>query len=421
MKRATALVLALAHGAAALNSAFARSFALMAETGRNPDGSSMGDDDARVQSLALLEDAIPAEYVTLPVDAFAAAKNQLASYHGTFNNRFWVSDASYTPGGPVFLYDVGEADASVNAQYRLRDPASFFRQLVERHGGLGVVWEHRFYGNSSPTPVDVNTAADEFEFLTTQQSLADIAGFAAQFSRRGVNASLAPDAVPWVMVGGSYPGMRAAFMRQLYPATVFAAWASSAPVQARRDLRAYFDPVWDGLQAYGFGNCSRDVQAAVRWIDGVLDGNQTRAAGVKRMFLGRGAEANSHAAFADALTTVWSAWMTYGVEGGVVGARRFCDWIETDTDGMLPKVAGKDGWAKTKGAEWVARRWASYPWWVGNVNSYLETECSGREDVEGTCDLNRKFTDPSLISWAWQYCTQWGELRASSRGSEHRT
>jgi hypothetical protein len=159
----------------------------------------------------------------------------------------------------------------------------------------------------------------------------------------------------------------------------------------------------------------------VRWIDGVLDGNQTRAAGVKRMFLGSGAEANSHAAFADALTTVWSAWMTYGVEGGVVGARRFCDWIETDTDGMLPKVAGKDGWARTKGAEWVARRWASYPWWVGNVNRYLETECSGREDVEGTCDLNRKFTDPSLISWTWQYCTQWGELRSSSRGSEHRT
>jgi hypothetical protein len=207
--------------------------------------------------------------------------------------------------------------------------------------------------------------------------------------------------------------MRAAFMRSRYPSTVFAAWASSAPVQARLDLSGYFDPMWDGLQRYGFGNCTRDVQAAVRWVDRELDASPGRAAAVKRVFLGKGAEANSHAAFADALTTVWGAWMTYGVEGGVVGLRKFCDWIETDMDGLAPKVAGRDGWAQSKGAEWVARRWARYPWWVGNVNRYLETECSGSEDVAGQCDLNRKFTDPSLISWTWQYCTQWGEFVSS--------
>jgi hypothetical protein len=55
------------------------------------------------------------------------------------------------------------------------------------------------------------------------------------------------------------------------------------------------------------------------------------------------------------------------------------------------------------------QRWASYPYFAPNVNNYLETNCSGKADVVGDCDLDRKFTDPAMISWTWQYCTQWGK------------
>jgi hypothetical protein len=425
-------MLASLHTTTAMNNAFARSFALLADMGLNPDGTPIdtpsfdapsfndindGSSDftiARVQDTSTQPppESINPEYVELPIDNFAASKNQPFDYHGTFWNRYWVSSRAYKPGSPVFLYDVGEADASTNALFRLQDPTSFFRQLVEKYNGIGIVWEHRFYGNSSPTPVDINTPAEDFRFLNTEQSLADVDRFARQFSlrNRGINATLTPDKTPWVFVGGSYPGMRAAFMRDKYPDTIFAAYASSAPVQAIVDQNFYFEPMWRGLQKYGFGNCSRDIQAAVRYIDNVLDSmNTTASEKLKIQFLGLGAEKNSHATFADALTTITAAWMSYGVEGGVQGLRRFCDWIETDTDGMKPAIASSQGWNGKKGANWVVERWASYPWFVGNVNKYLETECSGRDNVQGKCELNKKFTDPAMISWTWQYCTQWGE------------
>jgi hypothetical protein len=404
------LILGCLHSTTAnMNNAFARSFTLLADMGLNPDGtpiSPTSEANFRIQSTL---ESIEPEYIELPIDNFAPSKNQAYAYHGTFYNRYWVSSRAYKPGSPIFIYDVGESDASTNALFRLTDSTSFFRQLVEQYNGIGIVWEHRFYGNSSPTPVDINTPPEDFTFLTTEQSLADVDRFAWQFSRSNINYTLTPAGSPWIFVGGSYPGMRAAFMRQHYPDTIFAAYASSAPVQAAVDQSSYYEPMWAGLNKYGFGNCTRDIQAAVRWMDGVMERNQTRAREVKRMFLGKGAEGNSHETFADALSTVFAAWMSYGVEGGVLGLRRFCDWIETDTDGLKPVLAGKDGWGKTKGAEWVVARWASYPWFTGNVNQYLETECSGRDDVAGTCDLNKKFSEPNVIAWTWQYCTEWGE------------
>jgi pimeloyl-ACP methyl ester carboxylesterase len=273
------------------------------------------------------------------------------------------------------------------------------------------VWEHRFYGNSTPGgPININTTSESFRFLNTEQSLADVAAFASQFSlkNRGINATLTPETTPWVFVGGSYPGMRAAFMREKYPDTIYASYASSAPVQASVDQSFYFEPIWRGMQKYGFGNCSRDIQAATRYIDGVFDSrDKTAADQLKIMFLGKGAEKNSHATFADALTTIFATWQSYGVEGGNTGLRQFCDWIEstnTTTSAQAPNQ---------KKIPQAVQRWASYKYFAPNVNSYMETNCSGKADVAGDCDLDRRFTDPASISWTWQYCTQWGKLTYS--------
>lgn len=46
--------------------------------------------------------------------------------------------------------------------------------------------------------------------------------------------------------------------------------------------------------------------------------------------------------------------------------RNFCDWIAFDPEsGNLSSV---DGWAKTKGGEWVANRWATWPEFVSVVS-----------------------------------------------------
>jgi len=442
-----------------------RKFSVLADMGYNPDGSPMAVDfehndnidlnndfsglstlknqdssmlsDPLASPAAATAEKIVAEYVTLPLDHFDT--NKKGDARATFENRYWVAESGYRAGGPVFVYDVGEGDGGPNALFRLQNETSFFKQIVDAFGGIGIVWEHRFCtcahekaswhcyampwqedgkliapdGNSTPVTINLDTPPSAFEFLTTEQSLADVDCFAKQFRRSKINATLTPDQTPWVFIGGSYPAMRAAFMRNRYPDTIYASYASSAPVQASIDQSFYFEPVFRGLVAKGFGNCTQDLRAAIRYMDTVMDGDASAAAQLKVQFLGLGAEKNSHATFADALATVFSLWQSYGVEGGALGLRRLCDWIETDPE--TNATAPADGFAASRGAHFTVARWASYPSFAPGVNQYLETNCSGRVNVTATCDLDRRFTDPASISWAWQYCTQWGSSCSSEK------
>lgn len=62
---------------------------------------------------------------------------------GTFMNRYWVNTDAYSSGGPVLLYDVGEADASYTAASFLTDNTTFFMQMLAEFSAVGIVWEHR--------------------------------------------------------------------------------------------------------------------------------------------------------------------------------------------------------------------------------------------------------------------------------------
>jgi hypothetical protein len=48
-----------------------------------------------------------------------------------------------------------------------------------------------------------------------------------------------PNAVPWVFIGASYPGIRAAWMRLRNPEVIYASLSSSAPVQIKTDFWEY--------------------------------------------------------------------------------------------------------------------------------------------------------------------------------------
>ncbi|KAF2737705.1 hypothetical protein EJ04DRAFT_95415 [Polyplosphaeria fusca] len=418
---AGAVALSLLQGAAASAGAWQRKLSIMADMGLLPDGSPM--DPAAFESALKFakigvaggppppNDTIYPEYVELPLDNFAEDGDY--AEEGTFFNRYWVSQSAYKPGGPVFLYDVGEGNAQPNALFRLQNVTSFFKQIVDKYNGIGIVWEHRYYGNSTPGPIDVNTPPEVFKWLTTEQSLADIEKFAKQFKRKNISTALTPDKTPWVMIGGSYPAMRAAFMRDKYPDTIFAGFASSAPTQASVDMSFYFEPVWQGMNAYGFGNCSTDIKAAIQYMDKVME-KPAAAIKLKEQFLGHGAGNNSNPTFADALTSFVNTWQGYGVDGGKQGVRSFCDWISTDP--ASNKTSPASGWAPTKGANFTVGRWSTFPPFVDMVNGYLESNCSKTTSEGVDCDLNKKFTDPASISWTWQYCTQWGYFQAANEG-----
>jgi pimeloyl-ACP methyl ester carboxylesterase len=71
-------------------------------------------------------------------------------------------------------------------------------------------------------------------YLTTEQTLADIARFLESF---GTSMN--------VVVGGSYPGALAAWFKTSYPHLAVAAWASSAVVRTQAELPQLDEHVYE--------------------------------------------------------------------------------------------------------------------------------------------------------------------------------
>ncbi|RAL13709.1 putative serine peptidase, family S28 [Aspergillus homomorphus CBS 101889] len=388
--------------------AFGRDVQLLAELGIEPNIGRY--DHANLHSvishsaMANVKD----EYISIPIDHNNASA-------GTYRNRFWVSDEFYQAGKPIMVYDAGETDAAPVAQAHLTSSLSFFRSMLEEFNAMGIVWEHRYYGESTPYPVNYDTPPERYRYLTIKQALADLPYFAQNFSRQSYpDVDLTPEGTPWIMLGGSYAGFRAALTRIEYPDTIYAAWASSAPVQAQVNMTNYFDQVYRGMVANGWTNCTKDIRAGLEYIDEQLLNNAT-AASIMQLFLGPGAEVNSNEDFTAALVTMYGSFQSYGMDGGSASLGAFCEYMELDPN--TNQTAGPDGLAPTYGNQFVAERWAAWPVLTDLINQNMDTNCRSRKTSLGQeCDLSKPYGDPSAISWTWQYCTEWGFYQANNAG-----
>lgn len=257
---------------------------------------------------------------------------------------------------------------------------------------------------------------EHLQYLNNKQALADIPFFAADFTREShSDVDLTPSGTPWVMVGGSYSGMRAAFTRHLYPDTIYASYASSAPVEARIDMSVYFDQVYDGLVTYGYSNCTRDIQAALEYIDQQLSHSESTAASIKQKFFGEGAEKNSNGDFSAALAIIYNYFQSYGLGGGAGSLSSFCEHMETDP--KTNTTAPAQGFAHSRGKKYAAARYASWPAFTQLVNMNSNTNCKKLEASEPlSCDLSQPSSEPDSISWTWQYCTEWGYFQTNNFG-----
>ena len=131
--------------------------------------------------------------------------------------------------------------------------------------------EYRYYGESLPFPVNGRTTKEQWQFLTVEQALEDIIYFAQRFSFPHPQYHYAssrphPAVTPWVFIGGSYSGNRAAYLRIRNPETIYASWASSAPVQGQIDMSSY----WQAAERALPRNCSNDWVAVTKYVDGVF-------------------------------------------------------------------------------------------------------------------------------------------------------
>ncbi|PWY69696.1 serine peptidase, family S28 [Aspergillus heteromorphus CBS 117.55] len=388
---------------------FGRDLQLLAQLGISPDLRGFGHHDLQqLVSHSAMATALEAETITIPLDH----DNSSA---GTYENRFWVNDEFFEPGKPIMLYDAGETNAEATAYAHLTSSLSFFRPMLEEFHAMGIVWEHRYYGESTPCSIDFDTPPETLKYLDTKQSLADIPYFARNFSRESYpDVDLTPQGTPWIMVGGSYAGVRAALTRNEYPETIFAAFSSSAPVEARMNMTMYFDQIYRGMIASGWTNCTLDIRAALNYIDDQLSSDET-ASSIKRLFFGSGAENNTNGDFTAALTGIYGFFQNYGMAGGTGGLGSFCKYLETDPN--TNKTAGADGLATIYGNKFMAERWAQWPVFTELVNENMDTNCQMLNTSRTLdCDFSKPYGDASAISWTWQYCSEWGFYQANNEG-----
>jgi Serine carboxypeptidase S28 len=282
-----------------------------------------------------------------------------------------------------------------------------------------------YFGESLPYSINLTTPWEHLKPLTYKQALADLPYFARTFHRRPLSDyDLTPKSTPWVMIGCSYSGVRAALSRQMYPETFYAAYASSAPVEARVTFSSYFDQVYHGMVDYGYGNCSHDLHDIMEYIDLQLSSGDDTASAIKELFLGPGigAQSNSNGDFALALAFIYTSFQSQGMAkrenngAGAISLAALCDYLEMDPQAHTP--APDEGLAPIWGTKYLTERLASWPPLLKSINRDFKTNCRLLDDsLPASCDLSQvRESDPMMIAWSWLLCSEWGFFSVQNAG-----
>jgi len=127
----------------------------------------------------------------------------------TFTQRYILDDTYYKPGGPVYVLMGGETSALSRAAF-LR--TGIVAELAAATGGMALILEHRYYGQSWPVP---NLSTDNLRWLTTEQSIADVPYFAQHVSFPGYeDKNLTAPGTPWILCKSS--SLRLALISKAY-------------------------------------------------------------------------------------------------------------------------------------------------------------------------------------------------------------
>ncbi|KAK0441668.1 serine carboxypeptidase S28-domain-containing protein, partial [Armillaria borealis] len=198
----------------------------------------------------------PVQWFQQPLDHFDNSSGH------TFGQRYWVNKRHYEPGtgGPVIVLDGGETSGEDRIPFL---DTGIVEILARATGGVGVVLEHRYYGESVAVE---NLTTDSLRWLNNEQAAADSANFMANVKFDGIDEDLTAPGTPWIYYGGSYAGARAAHMKILYPELVFGAIASSGVTHATIVYWEY----WDTIRTAAEPKCSYHIQKSIETIDRLL-------------------------------------------------------------------------------------------------------------------------------------------------------
>ncbi|KAF2226519.1 peptidase S28 [Elsinoe ampelina] len=358
----------------------------------------------------------PERWIQVPIDHFRNVSQYEPHTNETFALRYWFDATNYKPGGPVITLQSGETSGVGRLPFMTK---GIVAQLTQATNGIGVILEHRYYGESLPTK-SFSTA--DLRFLTTEQALADQAFFSQNIVFPGFeDVDLTSKTTPHIAYGGSYAGSFVAFLRLLYPDTFWGAISSSGVPKAIYDYWEYYAPHAE----YGPPACIATQQNLIDIIDNIIirSGSEELTAELKSVF---GLSNVTHLDdFADVVSTGISGWQSLNWDPAISSNSVFtyCNTI-TDTTVRTPATAPLRSrvaaLVEAAGYSADANTVTSMLNLIGYVSSSV-TSCARRNQTQDQCfgsydpaDYSADDVNQSWRLWPYQYCTEWGYLQTGS-------
>jgi hypothetical protein len=348
----------------------------------------------------------PAYTFDMPIDHFHNDSIYEPHSHDSFPMRYWFDTRYYREGGPVIVLAGGETSGEDRLPFLQKGIVAI---LAEATGGIGVILEHRYYGESFPV---ANLSTESLRFLTTDQALADTAYFAKNIKFPGLeNRDLTAATTAYIAYGGSYAGAFVAFLRKLYPDLFWGAICSSGVTAAIYDYWEYFE----AARLYAPAECVETTQKLTHVMDNILlhKGDDDKQK-LKDVF-GLG-NLTHNTDFADVLNGGISGLQSTNWDPAVSSPRlsRYCsnmtstDLLYPETKALTPTVNGLLTLAGYGGeSEQLSVRMLNY---IGYVNATRVSHCKKTQD-ECFSNYNETFYRQDDITqewraWPYQVCTQ---------------
>ncbi|GAB1311468.1 hypothetical protein MFIFM68171_01678 [Madurella fahalii] len=368
---------------------------------------------ARDEDLQLL---YPARTIQVPIDHFHNDSLYEPHSNNTFGLRYWFDPSHYKKGGPIIVLQSGETSGVGRLPFLQK---GIVAKLAQATNGLGVILEHRYYGESRPTP-DFST--ENLRFLTTDQALADMAYFARHVVFDGLeHLDLTSPKNPYIAYGGSYAGAFVAFLRKLYPDVYWGAISSSGVPEAIYDYWQYYE----AHRLFAPRDCVTATQKLTHMVDNILI-NKADTEYVQRLktAFGLGNLTRSD----DFANTI--SWGIAGLQGmnwdpavNNTGFGSYCNNISS-TAQLYPNAVDLESEArelvKAGGygdeADTLTNQLLNY---IGYVNLTTVQGCRNRSQDSCFTNYNSTFYQQDDLKqtwrlWSYQYCFEWGYLQTGS-------
>ncbi|XP_052747721.1 putative serine protease K12H4.7 isoform X2 [Galleria mellonella] len=213
---------------------------------------------------------ITEHWFTVRLNHFMAHNNETFQMRFYYNNEF--VNASHIPEIVVFVGGEWAIYPGWVGGGLAHELASIL------HAGLFYT-EHRYYGLTRPT---ANTTVSELRYLNVDQALADLAQFIEYVKSEQFENGIYRNSKV-VLVGCSYAGSMATWMRLAYPHLVDAVFSDSGPLHAQEDFPEYLEVITEALRTQGSEECLSSVSEAVQLMVELLE-TEDGAATISSLF-----------------------------------------------------------------------------------------------------------------------------------------